>query len=196
MKIIKAMDAVSTKWSSHEPKLRPVESGHAASARVSQRLVSRCAGQPRSGVSRRVWLGRAFLLGALLYAGGCSSDSDIGRVEGTVTMDGQPLPKATVVFIQGQGRPAGGITDDRGRYVLNYAQGRQGAVPGLSRVRITTAQGPSETADGIPVPAVAERIPSQFNSESTLQFEVVAGELNLANFDLLSKGKIVPSDGS
>ncbi len=110
-------------------------------------------------------------------------------------MDGQPLPKATVVFIRGQGRPAGGITDDQGRYVLNYAQGRQGAVPGLSRVRITTAQGPSETADGTPVPAVPERIPSQFNAESTLQFEVVAGKRNVADFDLVSKGKIASSDG-
>lgn len=40
-----------------------------------------------------------------------------------------------------------------------------------------------------------ERIPIQFNAESTLQFEVVAGEVNVANFDLMSKGKIAREDG-
>jgi hypothetical protein len=162
---------------------------------ISQGLLSRLAGRSLARASRRAWLGRALLLGTLLYSAGCSSDSDIGRVEGIVTLDGQPLPKATVVFIQGQGRPAGGITDEEGRYVLNYAEGRKGALPGVNRVRITTAQGPSETPDGQPVPAVPERIPTQFNTESTLEFEVVAGEVNVANFDLVSKGKIAREDG-
>src|SRR5690606_25361890 len=166
-----------------------------ASPDDAQGLLSRLAGPWIAGTSRRAWWGRALLLSTLLYTAGCSSDSDIGRVEGTVTLDGQPLPKATVVFVQGQGRPAGGITDEQGRYVLNYAQGRKGALPGLNRVRITTAQGPSETPDGQPVPAVPERIPIQFNAESTLQFEVLAGEVNVANFDLVSKGKIAREDG-
>ncbi len=167
----------------------------AASVEDSQGVLSRLAGHSFAGTSRRAWLGRTLLLSAFLYVGGCSSDSDIGRVEGTVTLDGQPLPNATVVFVQGQGRPAGGITDEQGHYVLNYAQGRKGAMPGLNRVRITTAQGPSETADGKPLPAVPERIPTQYNTESKLEFEVVAGEVNVANFDLESKGKIARDDG-
>lgn len=189
------MDAVSPQSFRSERIVSHGGKGLPALATTSQGFLSRLVGQSSFGVSRRVWLGRALLVGALLYSGGCSSDSDIGRVEGTVTLDGEPLPNATVVFVQGQGRPAGGITDEQGHYVLNYAGGRKGALPGLNRVRITTAQGPSETADGTPVPPVPERIPTQFNTESTLEFEVVAGQVNVANFDLVSKGKIARDDG-
>ena len=193
--IHKAMDAATAQSFRSERPLDTQGTRLPASVNDPQGLLSRVAGPSIARASQRTRLGRALLLGTLLYTAGCSSDSDIGRVEGIVTLDGQPLPKATVVFIQGQGRPAGGITDEQGRYGLNYAEGRKGALPGMNRVRITTAQGPSETPDGEPVPAVPERIPTQFNSESTLQFEVVAGEVNVANFDLVSKGKIAREDG-
>jgi len=122
---------------------------------------------------------------------GCGGgDTDISKVEGVVTMDGNPLPKATVLFISGQGRPAGAITDENGRYELNYTAGRKGAIPGKNRVQITTAQGPSETADGQPIPGVRETIPLQYNVESILEFTVEEGKVNVANFDLESKGKV------
>ena len=64
---------------------------------------------------------------------------EIASVEGTVTMDGKPLPDASVVFIPENGRPAGATTDSEGKYVLTFTQGRKGAMPGKNKVRISTA---------------------------------------------------------
>lgn len=136
-----------------------------------------------------------WLLGSMALAVviGCGNDHGLGRVEGTVTLDGKPLSEATVVFIQGQGRPAGAVTGADGKYVLNYVGSQKGALPGNSRVQITTARGPAETEDGQPIAAVPERLPVRYNVQSELAFEVQAGELNIADFALESSGKVAPS---
>jgi hypothetical protein len=131
------------------------------------------------------------LAAALLIAStGCAPSDDIARVEGVVTIDGRPLPNATVVFSNGQSRPSGAITDESGHYELNFRGRQKGAVPGKNKVRITTAQGPSETASGEPVAAVAETIPMIYNVQSTLEFDVEPGRTNTADFQLSSKGKV------
>ena len=125
---------------------------------------------------------------------GCApSGPEIAGVEGVVTMDGEPLPDAMVVFIPESGRPAGASTDSQGRYELNFTEGRKGAMLGKNRVRISTAADPSETPDGQPIPGRPETVPSQYNSQSTLEFTVVAGK-NTANFDLTSEGEIGEQD--
>ncbi len=61
-------------------------------------------------------------LGGLLLAG-CGPSSDVPKlapVHGVVTMDGKPLANATVRFIPESGRPSVGVTDEQGRYELNY----------------------------------------------------------------------------
>lgn len=133
----------------------------------------------------------SFLLAAVVVSliGGCGSggDPDVVSVSGTVTMDGQPLPNATVVFISGMGRPSGAITDESGYYELNYTGDQKGARIGNNKVRITTAQGPTETMEGEPVAAVPEIVPKKYNDQSELEFEVTADGENVANFDLKSK---------
>lgn len=145
-------------------------------------------------------LGKTFILVLLVSSSllctslGCGVDGpDIATVEGTVTMDGKPLEGATVVFVPTGGRPAGGPTDANGKYVLNFSGGRKGAIPGENRVQITTKRDPSSDADGKPVPGKPETIPAEYNSRSTLKFDVKQGEKNIANFDLKSGGKV---DGS
>lgn len=130
------------------------------------------------------------LLAVLLTGCGGGGDPNVVEVEGTVTMDGKPLPKATVLFISGQGRPSGAITDDAGHYRLNYTADQAGARVGKNRIQITTAQGPLETEDGTPIPPVRESVPTKYNTESTLEFQVVQGKKNIADFALDSKGKI------
>ena len=131
----------------------------------------------------------ACLLSAALA--GCGSDGpEIAGVEGTVTMDGKPLPNAAVVFVPEGGRPAGARTDENGHYVLNFSAGRQGAIPGKSRIRISTLSDPYEAEDGTSVPGSPETIPARYNAQTTLQYEVKAGETNVANFDLDSEGPI------
>jgi hypothetical protein len=136
--------------------------------------------------------------GMLILAVACSgcgeSGPEIASVEGKVTLDGQPLPDAAVVFIPENGRPAGARTDEQGNYVLNFTEGREGAIPGKNRVQISTARDPGETADGQPRPAVPEKIPLIYNANSELEFTVKPGEKNIANFDLASSGRLPEPD--
>ena len=123
---------------------------------------------------------------------GCGGGGDTDSVHGTVKMDDKPLEKARVHFIpeKGKGRPATGITDSEGYYELLYSSSQSGAQSGKYTVRITTGEAARESDDGETIAAVPETVPAKYNSETTLKFEVVAGENNEANFDLKSGGKI------
>src|SRR5262245_29198245 len=124
----------------------------------------------------------------LLFAcAGCGSGGpDIAYVSGRVTMDGKPLANATVVFIPENGRPAGASTDADGRYVLNFSEGRRGAIPGKNMVRVTTQRDPTPGEDGKSIPGSKETIPDKYNSATELTFDVEPKKRNVANFDLKS----------
>lgn len=123
----------------------------------------------------------------LPFAAGCGgNDPNLGQVQGVVTLDGQPLADATVILVQGQGRPAAGITDAAGRYQVALTGNRQGTAPGINKVQIITERGPGETEDGQPIPPTPERLPSRYNAQTELAVEVKAGELTEANFELTS----------
>jgi hypothetical protein len=135
---------------------------------------------------------------AALLSSGCggASGPELIAVCGTVLLDGKPLPNATVRFVpEVQGaeavRPASGVTDDNGRYALEYSSSRSGALPGKYKVVITTARAPDEDEEGNPTPAVPETIQDVYNINSTLAADVGAdkGEFD---FKLESgAGKIV-----
>ncbi len=136
------------------------------------------------------------LLCSLLILGGCGPGGpEIASVEGTVTMDGKPLANATVVFSPMGGRPAGARTDQDGHYVLNFGSGRKGAMPGINKIRITTVSEAFVDEDGKKVPGSRETIPVEYNQSSTLEFDVKAGEKNLADFNLKSGGKVIDQSG-
>lgn len=127
------------------------------------------------------------MLGVLGLAG-CGSGK-IGHVEGTVTLDGQPLPYARLEFFpQGGGGLSAGRTDENGYYELYYGREGMGAEIGEHLVQIRTAgSGPSEGDYGSKAP---EKIPVQYNDESEL-VRTVKGGKNTIDFELESKGKIV-----
>jgi hypothetical protein len=125
----------------------------------------------------------------VLVVGGCGARGpEIAYVEGRITMDGKPLADATVVFVPENGRPSGATTDGDGNYVLNFAQGRKGALPGTSTVRIMTMRDAGQDEDGQTIPGRKETIPAQYNVESTLTFDVEPKKRNVANFELQSTG--------
>jgi hypothetical protein len=128
----------------------------------------------------------------LLALAGCGSGGpEIASVSGRVTMDGKPLPHATVVFIPENGRPAGASTDEDGNYVLNFSQGRKGAIPGKNTIRITTLRDPTPGDETKPaIPGSKETVPAEYNSASTLEFTVEPKKKNVANFDLKSGGRV------
>jgi len=115
---------------------------------------------------------------ACLTAGCRPSDRPpLGRVEGTVTLDGAPLPAALVVFTpRGPGRSSRGTTDAAGRYELSYLRDILGANRGGHDVQITTSE------DGIG----RERLPVRYHAQSELRAEVEAGS-NTIDFPLESR---------
>ena len=107
---------------------------------------------------------------------GCSQGPAVGRVEGTVTLDGSPLGGAKVIFtpIDG-GRPSMAVTDGSGRYELEFGPGVKGALVGKHKVSISTFE-PGETDDsGQLVGHVPERVPAKYNQDTTLIVEVKRG---------------------
>ena len=74
----------------------------------------------------------------LLLSIGCGGDSNIGKVEGVVSLDGEPLKRALVCFYPTDGRASAGQTDEEGHYELQYIRNVKGAVVGPHKVTIST----------------------------------------------------------
>ncbi len=115
---------------------------------------------------------------------GCSGPEhpDVGRVSGTVTLDGQPLAEATVMFQPTQGRASIATTDSAGKYSLTYLDGVSGALLGSHKVIIRT-EIPGE--DGQP-PIAKEKLPKKYHERTELTAEVKKGS-NAFNFALTSQ---------
>lgn len=114
---------------------------------------------------------------ATLVGCGPAQSPPLGRVRGTVTLDGAALADATVLFTPlGAGRTSQGVTDAAGRYELRYLRDIRGADIDQHTVRITTA---SEENGG------RERLPRRYNTRTELGARVRAGA-NELDFDLRS----------
>ena len=126
------------------------------------------------------------MLLTLLLSVGCTSGeySELGQVQGQVTMDGQPLPKALVRFAPSSGRPAMGVTDEQGNYQLIYVRDIRGAEPGDYNVEITTWFRPETIEDAHK--KRTETIPAKYNKRTTLTAKVEQGQ-NQIDFALETK---------
>jgi hypothetical protein len=137
---------------------------------------------------------------AVAGCGGGDSGPDLIEVYGVVTLDGEPLPDATVRFVPEEMagnnmRAATGETDDDGEYTLEYSLNRSGALPGKYKVAISTFRETDVGEDGLDVPGKPERVPVVYNGETTLSAEVSA-ENAVHNFDLKSDaGEVVQVTG-
>jgi hypothetical protein len=116
-------------------------------------------------------------LGVLLLSVGCGgSEVELGRVYGTVRMDGKPVPRAQVTFIpDGPGRSASGLANEQGEYEMEYSPTDEGALVGPVSVQISTL-----TIDH------PETIPAKYNVRTELKRTVESGS-NQIDFDLESK---------
>lgn len=124
----------------------------------------------------------ALMLLSIYGCGGDSSRPAISTVTGIVTLDGNPLENATIMFQPDNGRPSSGMTDQTGRYTLEYAAGVPGAAEGAHTVIIRTLI-PGE--DGTP-PVSPEKLPKNYHDQTELKAQVSAGK-NEHNFDLSTK---------
>lgn len=113
---------------------------------------------------------------AFLSLGGCGGRSDIGRVSGTITLEGQPLANARVIFQpQAAGSASYGVTDAEGHYTLQYNADTEGAMIGRHTVSVSTFMAGDPDADP-PGQISEERIPAKYNATSELMAEVTAGD--------------------
>ncbi|QEG42686.1 hypothetical protein [Roseimaritima ulvae] len=98
-----------------------------------------------------------FISAALLLAGlpllvGCGNDSGLYEVEGTVTHNGQPVPKLLVVFRPDDlttGAESMGETDEQGNFVMKVGR-TEGVFPGPHTVYVddpAALQGGSSSDD-------------------------------------------------
>jgi len=141
----------------------------------------------------RTRCGLAFVITALLVAAGCSGDKvpGLGRVTGTITLDGQPVSDATVIFDGTKpGEPAViAKTDASGSYELYYSRGHKGTTIGEHTVHISGYQAPTDENPKVR----REMIPANYNVKSELKATVNRGQ-NKIDFDLKSGGEVIQPD--
>jgi len=83
------------------------------------------------------YLPLALLAAVVLAAGGGCGPGRLSKVEGTVTLDGQPLEGALVEFVpEGAGQPASGVTGSDGFFRLTTLTTGDGAAVGDYKVLI------------------------------------------------------------
>lgn len=107
---------------------------------------------------------------------GRSDLPELGRVEGTVTLDGKPLAGVVVTFSPQKGRPAVANTDSAGKYDAMYTHGVKGATVGPNAVRVLWPEGEAGTAP----------IPPKYGTQSELKLEVKPGR---NTFDITMQSK-------
>lgn len=130
---------------------------------------------------------------------GCNKGPNTQYVEGTVTLDGQPLAGASVTFVpvsEGTGETAGGFSDDNGVYRLSslYGQGGKGALAAdyvvlVSKSKTVPLAKPIKYDDGTETTETSEQILNPIYRDKTktpLKFSVKPGRNNI-NLELLGK---------
>src|SRR5689334_16814315 len=135
-----------------------------------------------------------YLLAAAILGlmAGCNSEKvpRLGKVTGTVTLDGQPVADARVSFEGANpGEPPSiGKTDASGNYELYYSRGHKGATIGEHPVIISTY----EPANDDNPQVKKETIPIKYNGKSELKSAVKRGT-NKIDFELKG-GEVVQPD--
>ena len=121
-----------------------------------------------------------------LSAVGCGNSYDLVPVSGKITVDGEPLANASVIFQPTEAEPGSpssvAVTDAQGQYTLKTATAnpQDGAVPGPHRVTLSAVTKAPQSGEA---PAEEATLPKKA-AEANLTFDVPAGGTSEANFEL------------
>lgn len=132
----------------------------------------------------------------LVCSAGCYSSSDIGRVSGVVTFEGEPVDGAKVAFYPPNGRASTGVSDETGRYELKYMK-EMGARIGEHKVTISTKRQESidyrgavagksgDDSNEVITPGRDEILPEKYTDRRTTELTAtVTSGSNEINFEL------------
>lgn len=127
---------------------------------------------------------------------GCGSSNEkqykslsLAEVSGTITFEGRPLQDVQVQFEE-NGSFSYGVTDSSGKYRMYFDTKHTGVKPGVKTVRLwTTMQGPGFDELMQETYPETEKIPLQYNHESTLTVTVEAKKSQSFDFDVKKDGK-------
>ncbi|MEZ6128175.1 MAG: carboxypeptidase-like regulatory domain-containing protein [Planctomycetaceae bacterium] len=122
---------------------------------------------------------RLLVLASLCSMIGCGAASDkpeTGEVKGVVTLDGQPLPEARIVFapVDG-GQSSEAISDAQGNYELTYRGEEKGAKVGSHKVHVSTFEEAYPDDSGKMIGGQPELVPQKYNTNTELTVEVKPG---------------------
>ncbi|QDU10293.1 carboxypeptidase regulatory-like domain-containing protein [Gimesia aquarii] len=134
-----------------------------------------------------------FSLLFLFFQVGCGDRGDrpeLAYVSGTVTLDGNPVESARIIFMPTEGsapRGAIGVSDTEGKYELIYIN-EKGCPPGKFKVAITT-RGQKYDDEGNFVGAREESIPAKYHNENKtkLTANISLDDENVVDFSLKSE---------
>ncbi|MFN8706466.1 MAG: carboxypeptidase regulatory-like domain-containing protein [Planctomyces sp.] len=144
---------------------------------------------------KSVFCSRCLLMMMALLITGCGgADVDLVDVNGTVTLNGEPLAGAGVIFQPvGGGRSSFGRKDENGHFDLLYVEGKTGALPGEHLVLVSARVEPDrDSSDSARQAGRPETVPKKINADTTLRAELQPGsdaelEFNLSSNEDLAK---------
>jgi len=121
-----------------------------------------------------------------LAVSGCGGGGpEVVPIEGIATHNGQPVPNIRIYFVPTDGRPSWAITDERGRFALDYDPDHKGAKVGTHKVWIVDESrniDPTIAMSGGArpkrSPAIAEIASKYGKDNSTLEVEVKKANRN------------------
>ncbi len=125
-----------------------------------------------------------WLVALVLGSAGCGSGQPSGDVvptvpaAGVLTYRGQPLEHHQVLVYPSSQRPAAGVTDANGRFVLGTNREGDGAPVGTHQVTVTYVGPPNlNPEEATPLPPPKVKIPAKYRNVKTsgLQVEIPEG---------------------
>lgn len=137
----------------------------------------------------------------LILSAGCNRGPQMVPVTGTITLDGKPLPGASVMYVlKAGGPPVTAVTDAQGKYDLATLTPGDGALEGEYQVAVVayrvagvSADPASDPSQQLPGAQGGERVtwiaPQRYSdlAKSGLSATVSADRENVVDFGLQSK---------
>lgn len=121
---------------------------------------------------------------------GCSSDSNLATIEGTVTLDGAPLEAGLIRFVPVDGQsPTADATIAAGKFVAQVPRGEKSVA--ITAPKVVGKRKLYNTPDSPTIDVVEELLPPRYNTATELKLSI-DGATRDANFNLTSESANSP----